>query len=211
MGTRRTGPKPSVTTKLDLFMRQQLASEWGWAAVSQAVQQFFMPGPWTPQCQIVGQCRHRRMDLCCGMDHAPILTGDCNFPCCLHTALQELGLLANASGDPDKPWIDGPAEFSVIQSQVNPGKPACLMVRWRSRSGNAGGHFIMIFGHAVSESGVEFVYVRDPMRPSSIRQCNYSVLADPHGGYQHGRGVWKYTFLVQDPASKATPGELANA
>ena len=200
MAREQTAPQPAEPKRLGVPLHKQQASEWCWAAVSQAVVLFFNPAADLQQCKIVGNAFHR---ACCGDGDAPVRDPACNRPGYLHEVLGTLGLLAKPSPDAQQPNIKGPASFDVLRREIDRGRPVCVLIKWRNGGGR--GHFIMIEGYSISASKTPYVFVPNPMSPKSISHHPYQVLASqgPDGGYQDGQGVWAYSFLVQPNAGKA--------
>ena len=200
MTREQAAPRPSEPRRLDVPLRKQQASEWCWAAVSQAVDKFFDPASDLQQCKIVSNAFHR---ACCGAGDTPVRESACNRPGYLHEVLGTLGLLAKPSPDAGLPAIKGPVPFDQLRGEIDRGRPVCVLIKWRDGGGR--GHFIMIEGYSISASKTPYVFVRNPMSPRSSSHHPYHVIASqgPDGGYQDGQGVWAYSFLVQPRTGKA--------
>lgn len=200
MGLEQTAPQPAAPKRLDVPLRKQQASEWCWAAVSQAVELFFNPHSELQQCKIVGGAFHQG---CCGKGDAPVRDPACNRPGYLHVVLGGLGLLAKPNTKAAQDWIKGPVSFEQLRHEIDRGRPVCVLIKWRNGGGR--GHFILIEGYSISASQKPYVFVRNPLSPKSASHHPYEVIAsqDTSGGYQDGQGVWAYSFLVQPHAGKA--------
>lgn len=190
---------PTAPKRLSIPLRKQQASEWCFAAVSQAVALYFDSTREIHQCQIVGRAFKR---ACCGDGMAPVRSPECNRQGYLHLALDSMGLLASPEEGASHKWIEGPVSFAVIRREIDAGRPVCVLIRWKS---GGGGHFIMIEGYSVSIRGAASVWVRNPLSPGSSSRHPYDVIASnsDDGGYQDGQGRWSYTFLVQPPPNRA--------
>jgi hypothetical protein len=200
MALEQTALRPTEPRRLRVPLRKQQASEWCWAAVSQAVELFYDPASDLQQCRIVGNAFHR---ACCGKGDAPTPDPVCNRPGYLHEVLDGLGLLVKSSEDPRSGAITGPVSFDQLCREIDHGRPVCVLIKWRGGGGR--GHFILIEGYSVSATRTPYVFVRNPMSPRSSSHHPYRVLASQgaDGGYQDGQGVWAYSFLVRPRGGKA--------
>ncbi len=195
----KSDPETPRSKPLDLRLPKQQASEWCWAAVSQGVALHFGLAP-ESQCEIVGK---QFKESCCEDGRAGAGWGSkCNRPGYLHKVLERMEVLAQPPGTHDNKWVKGPVAFSVISTEIDAGRPICVLIRWRD---DGRGHFIIIVGYSVSARGTPYVFVRNPLYPSSRSHHPYQVFASQsgdEGGYQDGQGVWAYSFLVKPPAGK---------
>ncbi len=200
MSREGSAPAPTEPRRLGVPLRKQQASEWCWAAVSQAIDRFYDPESDLQQCRIVGGALHR---ACCGKGDAPGPDDACNRPGYLHLVLDGLGLLVKSDDDPRSGAIQGPVSFDRLRREIDHGRPVCVLIKWRGGGGR--GHFILIEGYSVSASRTPYVYVRNPMSPRSSSRHPYDVIASQgsDGGYQDGQGVWAYSFLVRPRAGKS--------
>lgn len=155
-------------------MQQQKNSLWCWAAVASSVDAYFRPAGFTKQCG-VAKLVLGHTDCCI----QPTPAG-CNQRASLKTALEKVGHF-------DK-IIEGPLDFDEIRRQRDMNLVVCARTQWRDGKG----HFVVIAGYAVSESGERWVVVKDPLYEDE--NVPYDEFCS---SYHIDDGVWTHSYLVK--------------
>jgi hypothetical protein len=153
-------------------IQQQEKKMWCWAAVAASVDHYFTPASNSTQCAIASQLF---MKNCAATKDA------CDEAWYLEEALEDVGRL---NGVPQKGTLD----FDAIQAQIAAGLPVCIRIGWNG----GGGHFLVISGCGVNESGQEAILISDPFYGKSTWQANSFKI-----GYQSTVGRWTHTYLVK--------------
>jgi hypothetical protein len=153
------------------------------------VDKFFRPDSTQTQCGIAGSVLNLQ---CCG-SATPAASDPCNAPHELNPVLGRLHLLA-------APPIVNSVTFARIQTEIDAGRPICVLIKWLDNQGKPTdrGHFIAINGYRVTPAQKQFVSITDPLYGSS--ENDFTQFSSPKGGYRDGRGVWFASFLVRNEA-----------
>ena len=154
---------PMITQEMDL---------WCWAAVAQSVHKFFDSGSTLRQCQIAQPLTG--LD-CCGAERL-----DCDVAWVLEDALREVG---HYRAD-----FQGRVDFDYIRQSLQADRPICVRIEW----GMGGlGHFVVICGYIISQSGEPWLTIADPKR--GISRWPYDQFSFAY----RGLGEWTDTYLVK--------------
>jgi hypothetical protein len=170
------GLAPSSQT-LTFSIQKQLQTNWCWAAVSTSVSHFYNAASTWTQCKVANQAWGRKD--CCSDPAAASDVNRCNAPWYLDRAL-------TITGNLDRVELRS-LTFNEIQSEIGAKKPIGVRVGWYGR----GGHFLVIRGWIVGETGTEYIELADPIYLNS--QIPY---ADFASSYQSG-GDWTTSYLTQ--------------
>lgn len=150
----------------NVAMTAQEQTNWCWSAVTQAVKGW--SGQTVSQTDVAtAHISHNGRPLTCAAPHhkdsngAPCASdGDCaaicNDPHILSVVLRENELFKRYLSE------DAAPQFDDLVACINANKPAPCRVQWSS----GGGHFIMVIGWTVDESGTQWVHVLDPASAS---------------------------------------------
>ena len=168
-----------MTTSFEIETQEKL--NWCWAAVAATVSRYFYPN------QAVEQCSIARSVL--NIDCCAAASGDCDEPAALETALDALNTTFPKSLT-NQPLPGQLLPFAAVRGQIDSGRPVCVRIRW---FGESGGHFVMISGYSVSESGEPWVDVADPYYQDSTVPYDRFVSA------YLDAGAWTDTYLVGQP------------
>jgi hypothetical protein len=155
---------------------------WCWAAVAATVSHYFFPDQPLQQVDIAKSVLH----LAAGIDcNAP--GSACDQPAPLEQAFGAVEVLAGRSLGM-RPPSSGTLLFHKVQAQIDAGKPVCVRVQWFDETR---GHFVMISGYSISDSGEEWVDVADPY---------YEDSTIPYEQFVHAyldAGAWTNTYLLK--------------
>src|SRR5689334_20453365 len=154
-------------------MRAQILREWCWAGVSGSIEHHYDPATDLTECKIAAAELHLS---CCDSRQ------QCNRVHRLDPPLERLGRLRA------KP-IFRPISFDEVRQEIDAGRPIAVRVGWH----DGGGHFLVIFGYHVTQSGLRQVILGDPFYGDS--RTSYDLFCT---SYQ-GSGTWTDTFLLKDP------------
>lgn len=141
---------------------------------------------WT-QC-LVANSALPRTDCCGDGAQDP---NRCNKPWYLDVALATTGNLRQMNS--------GRLSFRDVQSEINNSAPIGCRVGWYG----GGGHFMVIAGWLVAESGTEYIDVSDPIYLDT--QMVFQEFADR---YQTG-GDWTHIYLTQSSVLGGTSAMAA--
>ena len=176
-------------------------SNWCWAAVAASIDTFLDNRSTATQRYIAGAaCRSEKgQPMRCKEDGKACegkALATCDRTYFLHTVLAELGWLR---GEP----IRKPLSFEELAGEIDAGRPVAALIKWKENDGKPGnsGHFITFKGYIVTNAGVRYVSVDDPLFEDT--DVPYDVLSDPQHGYRDGRGVWFASFLVNEKRASA--------
>lgn len=180
----------ATTKTVVLKVPRQQNTEWCWAAVTTGVDHFFRVDSTHTQCDVAASV----LNLKCCDDGKPSSLDACNVPHTLHTVLGRFHLLA---GDA----ISTSLPFDRIRSEIDKGRPVCILVRWLDNQGEltARGHFLAINGYRLTAAQKQFVSLTDPIYGAS--EIAFDELSNSKGGYRDGRAVWSASFLVANEAA----------
>jgi hypothetical protein len=155
-------------------MKQQRMNLWCWAAVAQSVHKFFT-GDELEQCDIA-----RHMTGLTGFNCCNPPAWDCDVAWELDEPLQYVGHYRGA--------FQGIVDFNYVRQSIQAGFPICARIGWRM--GN-GGHFVVICGYTISDTGEPWLTIADPKR--GISRWPYDVFSNAY----RGLGEWTDTYLLQ--------------
>jgi hypothetical protein len=143
---------------------------WCWAAVSASVDDYFdPPSDWT-QCDVAGELLGTN---CCPK------VAFCDQTAFLEDALEIVGHL--------RAFGPGILSFDDIRGEIQSGMPVAARIQWDG----GGGHFVVISGYRVSNTGEQLVMISDSMYPSDRWLYDEFVFA-----YQ-SEGQWSHTYLLE--------------
>ncbi|HTV37612.1 MAG TPA: papain-like cysteine protease family protein [Xanthobacteraceae bacterium] len=143
---------------LNFVIQQQIETNWCWAAVSTSVSLFYDPQSMWKQCGVAEKALSR--NDCCSDPAAASDPGRCNSPWYLDKALIITGNLNRMESRR--------LAFNEVQAEIAAKKPIGCRVGWYG----GGGHFLVIRGWIVGETGIEYLELSDPIfpqQPNSVR------------------------------------------
>ena len=143
---------------------------WCWAAVALSVEKYFEPTSQQTQCGIATLVHHLN---CCANKTA------CNRKAELHVALQKVGHFHDIRV--------GRLTFDQIKTSIDAGFPVCVRIGWWPQ----GGHYVVITGAAIDDSGDQWVTVADPLYESGMWYY------DEFSSFYFGIGHWTHTYRVR--------------
>lgn len=155
----------------DYPMQPQEEALWCWAAVSLSVDRYFNRQSPRTQCSIASAVKQGR-DCC---NNRP----SCDEAAELHDALIHVRRFRQR--------IEGSISFERVRDLIRAGYPVCVRIGWWP----FGGHFVVITGYAISDTGEAFVTVADPRYESG--SWSYDEFCFSYFGI----GRWTHTYLVQ--------------
>jgi hypothetical protein len=149
-------------------IEKQRQTQWCWAAVAVSIHNFLQtsPGTWTQETLATAVLQSKGVIKT--TDNCSLTPGKCNKPTSLSAALTVTGNLQNAL--PDQIF-----SFDAIKNWLNARLPVPARIVWY---GSGKGHFIVIDGIQVLQSGRQQVFVKD---------------SDPN---HYGTGLYDYDDLV---------------
>jgi hypothetical protein len=145
---------------------------WCWAAVAASIDDYFARGASMTQSGVANKVLKR--GDCTANNRA------CNVVATLQDALLEVSHLDG--------FVTRRLEFSEIKEQIDKKRPVCVRIGWFE----GGGHFVVISGYSISESGTEMLTIRDPWYVDSIL-----TFEDFGSAYLLGEGSWTDSFRVK--------------
>lgn len=151
-------------------MQRQEMGLWCWAAVAASTDKYFDPRSRSTQCSIATAVKHR---ACCPKNEV------CNEADILDAALAAVGRLARAG--------EGILTFEQIRDELELGFPIGARIGWF----RGGGHFVLITGFRVSDSGAGVVTIADPLYPGN------QWLYDDFVNAYRSLGGWTHTYLLR--------------
>lgn len=160
----------------------QLKLNWCWAAVASTVSKYFFPDLPLTQCAIAEGVLHPGVNCCTDS------TSVCDQQAALEAALATVNTLQSKSLN-NQP-VPGFLTFGLIRKQIDASKPVCARIQWY---GEPGGHFVMISGYSISQSGEQWVDIADPYYDDSTVPYEQFVSA------YLDAGAWSDTYLVDQP------------
>ena len=174
-----------ATSSFQIETQEKL--HWCWAAVAATVAHYFFPDkPPLSQCMIAQTVVNPAGTSCCAD-----ITGVCDVSEDLIDALNAINTVVgpplNNHREPDTIL-----SFESVKQQIDSKRPVCVRIQW---SDGSGGHFVMVSGYSVDQSGVQWVDIADPYYDDSTVPYNQFV-----SDYL-GKGAWNSTYLVGQPAS----------
>ena len=154
-------------------IQTQLEKNWCWAAVAATVSSYFFPTKAMQQCQIATSVTGIP-DCCNG-------SGACDQ---FETLTISLGAV-----QPKLTVVTTPSKipFGNVQQQIDSGLPVCVFIQW---FGEITGHFVIVSGYSIDESGTQWVDVSDPYFEDS--NVPYEQLVS---NYLEA-GSWNETYVV---------------
>lgn len=155
---------------MDYPMEPQELGLWCWAAVSLSVEKYFNAATQFTQCAIATAVKQSN---CCANKLS------CNQADELQVALDRVGHF--------RQMLTGRLSFQDLRDSIRAGFPVCARIGWIP----SGGHFVVITGYTVSNSGVPYVAIADPLYES--RTWSY----DDFSFAYFGIGSWTHTYLVR--------------
>ncbi len=124
-----------------------------------------------------------------GLDCCNGAIAGCDQPSALETALGAVNtLVGKALNNQALPGQTLP--FAAVRQQIDSSVPVCVRIQW---FGEQNGHFVMLSGYSVSQSGEEWVDVADPYYEDSTVPYDQFVAAYLEAGQ------WSDTYLVGQP------------
>ena len=160
-------------------IEQEAESRWCWAAVGVSVKRYFSPTSTLRQCELANKVIGD--EKCC----------DRPLPHGLNRSEPLQDVLSNPDVDALKKTLPGIAlPFEDIRTQIDASYPVCVRVGW---PGQNSGHFIVIYGWGLLQSGEQWVDVADPF--FGYWTIPYDQLVDQY----QGSGIWTDTFLTEMP------------
>lgn len=163
----------SVHTGFAIEPQEQ--QNWCWAAVGVSIARFYDPSLAETQCKLANRSLGRN-DCCADGASDP---GKCDRPWYLQNVLQLNDNLESVSA--------GRLSFGAVQTEIGNGSPLGSRIGWSG----GGGHFAVITGWRLGESGVEYIDIADPIFLNS--QIAYAEYAS---SYQSG-GDWTHSYRTQ--------------
>jgi hypothetical protein len=161
-------------------LEQQRADQWCWAAVTLAVERYFSPASTLSQCQIAETVLDG-VNQCCSNPSG------CNRPQKLQDALDRFSRL--------KVILEDALPFDMVQREIDARRPICVRIGW---PGGKTGHFVIIRGYRLLESGEQLVDVVDSLYDDAMIFYDDLKLAYQNAEVPGGGGQWTATFLVND-------------
>jgi Papain-like cysteine protease AvrRpt2 len=159
----------------EFTVQMQQETNWCWAAVGVAVNNYLDPGSAPPLTQAALATEVLKI---AGVNCT--LTPDkCNSTAALDDVLTVTGNLNANLGE-------HPLEFASLKEQIDSGLPVCAQIDWFE----GGAHAIALDGYYII-SGAEVVTVQDPLYGPSLQ-----LYEDLVSNYLWN-GVWAYTFTVK--------------
>ena len=155
---------------------------WCWAAVAATVSHYFFPTLSTTQCTIAKQVLQPPGGDCCSDG----LISPCDQAAELETALSAVNTLTGQSLN-DQTLSGKIITFGAVRQQIDSGRPVCARIQW---FGEQRGHFVMISGYSLGQSGEQWVDIADPYYDDSILPYDQFVSA------YLDAGEWSDTYLV---------------
>jgi hypothetical protein len=162
---------------LNFLIHPQLETNWCWAAVSTSVSLFYDRLSKWKQCGVAENALGR--NDCCSDPAAASDPNKCNCQWYLDKALTITGNLNRRESRR--------LTFNEIQAEIGTQKPIGCRVGWYG----GGGHFLVIRGWVVGETGIEYIELSDP-----IYLNNPVPYADFASSYQSG-GDWTHSYLTE--------------
>jgi hypothetical protein len=162
---------------LTFIIQPQTETNWCWAAVSTSVSLFYDALSKWKQCGVAEAALGRRD--CCTDPAAASDPNKCNCPWYLDKALTITGNLNRVESRS--------LTFSEVQAEIGAKKPIGCRVGWYG----GGGHFLVIRGWIVGETGIQYIELSDP-----IYLNNQIPYADFASSYQFG-GDWTHSYLTE--------------
>ena len=181
------GPTVIAQRRLNFKIQRQEQSEWCWAACAASVETFFSQDPdfKAKQCEAANKVlksKDLQGDSCDDPE-------DFNRPGKLMIALQKFNKWRNTLDDDDSTGATGALTFEQVQREIDRGRPVCCGITWKS----GGGHFVVVRGYRVLDSGAQQLYVADPLNPANLVDFDEFTTA------YYGEGRWTETsFVVSD-------------
>jgi hypothetical protein len=159
---------------LDFHIQPQVPNNWCWAATSSSVSCYYNPqSSWT-QCEIANKQLHRT-DCC-----PAVKKGPCDKIGYLEKALTTTGNLAKQAGR---------VMFSEIQNEIDGKRPLGCRIDW----GTSSGHFVVIYGYALTADKTKYVDIGDPLHSDSQIHIKLSSFTN---SYQ-GQGRWTDSYYTK--------------
>lgn len=176
------GGGPSASSQTGFTVEEQEQDNWCWTAVGLSIARFYNPTHAETQCQLANKSL-QRADCCA--DGASDLD-KCNIPFTLQTPLTINGNLVE--------MLDETLSFAEIQGQIQAKSPVGCRIGWFG----GGGHFIVISGWFVGETGDKYLDIADPLDgPGPPQQIMFEEFAS---SYRTG-GDWTHTYLTGQAAA----------
>jgi hypothetical protein len=155
-------------------IQDQKNTLWCWAAVASSVDSYFQPVGFDTQVEVAKKVLSHT-----DCDQEPTPPG-CNREASLRLALEQVGRFDRLVNDP--------LPFKQIVDERKKNLVVCARVQWR----NGRGHFVVISGYILTESGQEWVVIKDPL---------FDDVSLPYedfcNGYRSGEGKWTHSYLVK--------------
>jgi Papain-like cysteine protease AvrRpt2 len=174
---------------LQFTIQLQEQDFWCWAAVSASISAYYDSQTCRTQC-LVANVALSRHD-CCNSGAADLKK--CNQRWYLDGALRITRNLRQAI-------VNGPLSFSAVQSEIGAGAPAGCRVGWY---GGTEGHFMVITGWVVADSGVQYIEISDPIYLNS--QIEFGAFASSY----MGGGDWTHSYLTAGATLGGAAASLA--
>ncbi len=171
-----------ATSSFQIETQEKL--HWCWAAVAATVAHYFFPDkPPVSQCQIAQTVVSPVGTSCCADT-----TGVCDVSEDLMDALKAVNDLVGTplKNLPKNTFL----AFDNVKQQIDSKCPVCARIQW---SDGSGGHFVMVSGYSVDQSGLQWVDIADPYYDDS------TVPYDQFVSDYLGKGTWSETYLVGQP------------
>jgi hypothetical protein len=126
---------------------------WCWAAVASTVAGYYLPGMPLSQSTVASEV----LGPPCSVNGS-----DCDQPADLGIVFDKLNA---ARGNPmEKNALSRALKFQEVHDFIDEGIPVCARIKWTG----GGGHFVIITGYSVSDTGVNWVDVSDPFYGDSL-------------------------------------------
>lgn len=158
-------PAQKILSNVSMIGQEQ--PNWCWSAVTQAVKRW--SGHPVSQTDVAtAHVAHNGRPLTCTPPHQKESNGAdcatdgscaalCNDPHILSVVLRENELFSEYISEGEAP------KFNDLVSCINANKPAPCRVQWST----GGGHFILVVGWTVDQTGAQLVHVLDPASASA--------------------------------------------
>jgi hypothetical protein len=180
-----TGPTVIAHRRLNFKIQRQEQTDWCWAAVAVSVEQYFDPDP-DPATRLK-QCRVASLVFQAKCCENP---GEFNQGAELETALQLIHKWRNTLDEDPSTGATGSLTFEQVQREIDRSRPICAGITWNSDVGG-GGHFVVIRGYRVLNTGAQQLYIADPDNPSNLVDFDEFTVA------YYGEGRWTETDFVE--------------
>lgn len=145
---------------------------WCWAAVSYNVDHYYSESSNWTQCRIAREVLKRTE--CCS---DPRTYNKCDQPAFLQDALTLVGCRYSD---------DGPLLYETIDAEIKAERPICALVEWN----DGGGHYVIIAGCRTLASGLQQLWILDPLWGPGM--CSYWGFRSAYLGC----GAWTHSFLM---------------